>query len=249
MKVTVITVCRNSEKTLERALQSVVDQDYPNIEHIVIDGASSDGTKNILKKFQPHITYLLSEPDSGIYDAMNKGLYVATGDVVCFLNADDLYSSPKVISMIVGQMRRHNVDALIGNVSYFNGRDPSKKVRLYRSDRFTPKRLALGLMPAHPGLFLRKNVIERVGFFDETYKIAGDFEFILRVFNNQDISCLYEKKVLVYMQLGGVSNKSWKSKLKINSEILRACRENGLDTNIWKLLLRYPFKVIEYINK
>jgi hypothetical protein len=142
-----------------------------------------------------------------------------------------------------------NVDALIGNVSYFKGVDPSKKVRLYRSDRFIPERLVFGLMPAHPGLFLRKNVVKRVGFFNETYKIAGDFEFILRIFHNQEVSYLFEKKVLVYMELGGASNKSWKSKIKINSEILRACRENGLDTSIWKILLRYPFKIIEYINK
>ena len=155
MKISVITVCYNSAKTLERTLLSVVEQDYQDFEHIVIDGGSSDGSADILANYRTGLAHLMSEPDHGIYDAMNKGLVLARGEVICFLNADDHYASPKVLSQVARKMQAQKLDALMGDVGYFHERSPQRIVRRYRSDRFTPERLGWGWMPAHPALFLQ----------------------------------------------------------------------------------------------
>lgn len=248
MKISVITVCYNSARTLERALQSVAEQDWPTVEHIVIDGASTDRTKEILERFQSRLAYLVSEPDKGIYDAMNKGLAHATGDIICFLNADDQYASTDVLSMVASQMRDHNLDALMGDVGFFHEGNPSRMVRRYRSNRFHPRRLAWGWMPAHPALFLRKEVVQRVGQFKTDYRIAGDFEFIVRAFHGHALRYRHFPEVLVRMQTGGVSTGGWRAKIRLNQEVMRACRENGLHTNLLKILSKYPAKLLELLH-
>lgn len=248
MKISVITVCYNSARTLERSLQSVAEQDWSAVEHIVIDGASNDGTREILERFRSRLAYLSSEPDNGIYDAMNKGLAHATGDIVCFLNADDRYASANVLSMVASQMREHNLDALMGDVGFFHKGNFSRMVRRYRSDRFHPARLAWGWMPAHPALFLRKEVVQRVGQFKTDYRIAGDFEFIVRAFHGHALRYRHFPDVLVHMQTGGVSTGGWRAKIKLNKEVLRACRENGLHTNMLKILSKYPAKLMELLG-
>ena len=247
MKISVITVCYNSARTLERSLQSVAQQDWSEVEHIVIDGASTDGTKEILERFRSRLTYLLSEPDNGIYDAMNKGLAHATGDIVCFLNADDQYASTNVLSKVASQMGGHNLDALMGDAAFFHEENLSRVVRRYRSDRFSPERLAWGWMPAHPALFLRKEVVQRVGLFKTNYRIAGDFEFIVRVFHGHKVRYRHVPDVLVNMQTGGVSTRGWRAKIRLNQEVLRACRENGLNTNLLKIISKYPSKILEIL--
>jgi len=249
MKISVITVCYNSELTLSRALQSVVDQDWSNIEHILIDGASRDGSLEIIDRFRSHLVHVVSEPDNGIYDAMNKGLDLASGDIVCFLNADDHYSHQKVLSQVAKQMIDHNLDALMGDVAFFHPHEPTRIIRRFRSNRFRPDRLAWGWMPAHPALFLRKTVIDRVGRFNTNYRIAGDFEFIIRAFTNQALHYRCILEVLVHMQTGGVSTSGLRSKILLNREVLKACHENGLQTNLFKILSKYPRKILEYINK
>ena len=248
MKVSVITVCYNSAKTLERTLKSVADQDWPNVEHIVIDGSSFDGTMKILEAYKQKLAYVISEPDLGIYDAMNKGLHVASGDVIAFLNADDLYASSKVLSQVVNKMMEQKLDALMGDVGIFNENTPNRLVRRYRSNQFTPERLAWGWMPAHPALFLRKEVVNRVGKFKTDYAIAGDFEFIVRVFYDQNINYQHLSEILVLMQNGGVSAAGLKAKVVLNKEVLRACLENGLQTNMIKILSKYPAKLLELIR-
>jgi glycosyltransferase involved in cell wall biosynthesis len=245
MKISVITVCYNSARTLERSLRSVAEQDWPAVEHIVIDGASIDGTREILERFRSHLACLVSEPDDGIYDAMNKGLAYANGDIVCFLNSDDHYASANVLSLVASQMQEYKLDALMGDVSFFHERDPSRMVRRYRSGRFHPGRLAWGWMPAHPALFLRKEVVQRVGLFKTHYRIAGDFEFIVRAFHGHELCYRHFPEVLVYMQTGGVSTAGWRAKIALNQEVLRACRENGLQTNMLKILSKYPIKILE----
>jgi glycosyltransferase involved in cell wall biosynthesis len=245
--ISVITVCYNSADTLSRALQSVVDQDWPYVEHIVIDGASNDKTAEIIEQFRSRMAYVLSEPDEGIYDAMNKGLDRARGDIICFLNADDQYAHPHVLSEVANNI--HDADALMGDVGFFLSTNPMRMVRRYRSDRFHPNRLAWGWMPAHPALFLKKAVVRRVGYFKTDYRIAGDFEFIVRAFHNQDLRYKYLREVLVNMQIGGVSTNGWRSKILLNQEVLRACRDNGIKTNILKVLSKYLFKVFELFQK
>jgi glycosyltransferase involved in cell wall biosynthesis len=248
MKISVITVCYNSARTLERTLQSVAEQDWSDVEHIVIDGGSSDGSAKILETFRSRLAHVVSEPDHGIYDAMNKGLACAQGEIVCFLNSDDYYVNPQVLSVVAAKMQAQDLDAFMGDVGFFHERFPQRLVRRYRSDRFTPERLAWGWIPAHPALFLRKRIIQRVGRFKIDYRIAGDFEFIVRAFHGHALRYEHVPEVLVHMQTGGASTGGWRSKLLLNREVLRACRENGLQTNMLKILSKYPAKLLETIR-
>jgi glycosyltransferase involved in cell wall biosynthesis len=245
MKISVITVCFNSQTTIERSIQSVVDQQWPEVEHIVIDGGSTDGTLAILERFRPHLAVLVSEPDKGIYDAMNKGLARATGDVICFLNADDQYADVNVLVEVAQQMRTHQLDALVADVGFFKAGDPTRMTRRYRSDRFSPQHLSWGWMPAHPGLFLTRKVVQRVGKFKTDYRIAGDYEYVVRTFHGHDLHYKHLPSLVVNMQAGGISNSSWRNRLLLNREVVRACKENGIHTNLLKILVKYPFKLLE----
>jgi glycosyltransferase involved in cell wall biosynthesis len=245
MKISVITVCFNSQTTIERSVQSVVDQQWPEVEHIVIEGGSTDGTLAILERFRPHLAVLVSEPDKGIYDAMNKGLARATGDVICFLNADDQYADANVLAEVAHQMRMHQLDALVADVGFFKAGDPTRMTRRYRSDRFSPQHLSWGWMPAHPGLFLTREVVQRVGQFKTDYRIAGDYEYVVRTFHGHDLHYKHLPSVVVNMQAGGISNSSWRNRLLLNREVVRACKENGIHTNLLKILVKYPFKLLE----
>jgi len=245
MKISVITVCFNSQTTIERSVQSVVDQQWPEVEHIVIEGGSTDGTLAILERFRPHLAVLVSEPDKGIYDAMNKGLARATGDVICFLNADDQYADANVLAEVAQQMLTHQLDALVADVGFFKAGDPTRMTRRYRSDRFSPQHLSWGWMPAHPGLFLTRKIVQRVGKFKTDYRIAGDYEYVVRTFHGHDLHYKHLPSVVVNMQAGGISNSSWRNRLLLNREVVRACKENGIHTNLLKILVKYPFKLLE----
>ncbi len=248
LKISVITVCFNSAATLGRALESVAAQDWPYIEHIVIDGASIDGTLNILEQFRMRLARVVSEPDRGIYEAMNKGLALATGDVICFLNADDYYAAPQVLSQVAHAMRLDKLDALVGDVGFFRQNNATHTVRRYRSDRFTPERLAWGWMPAHPALFMRRDVFQRVGYFKTDYEIAGDYEHVVRAFCGKPLRYRHFPEILVRMQMGGISTKGLRATILLNREVLRACKENGVSTNFFKILVKYPAKLLEFFR-
>ena len=242
-----MTVCFNSAKTLEKTLQSVSNQDWPHIEHIVIDGGSKDGTNKIIQNFRSNLAYVLSEPDKGIYDAMNKGIRHATGDVICFLNSDDQYADNNVLTRVAKQMQQGNLNVLFGDVTFFNKENPERVVRHYRSGHFHPKRLAWGWMPPHPSLFMRRELYLRLGGFKSDYRIAGDFELIARAFTTSQLHYAHMPEILVKMQMGGASTASgFRGRILHNKELLRACSENGISTNLFKILLRYPFKLLEH---
>lgn len=246
----VITVCFNSVETLARTLHSVASQDLPHVEHIVIDGASTDGTIKVIEDNRAHLTHIISEPDRGIYDAMNKGLDLATGDVICFLNADDYYDSDHVLSKVATTMQTERLDALVGDVGFFRKENISRIIRHYRSDRFKPERLAWGWMPAHPALFMRRDVYKSVGYFKTDYQIAADYEYVVRAFCSQPpLRYKHVPVVLVRMQMGGVSTKGIRATIRLNHEIIRACRENGVATNYFKLLVKYPIKLLEFLKR
>jgi glycosyltransferase involved in cell wall biosynthesis len=247
MKITIITVCFNAAATIKKTLDSVASQTYPNIEHIVIDGNSNDGTLEILRANETQFSTLLSEPDSGVYDAMNKGLRIATGDIIGFLNADDFFSHQDVVSRITLAFKDQNIQAIFGDAEYFSPEFPNRILRRYRSNQFKPKNLKFGIIPAHPTLYLRKSVYEQFGLFDPKYKIAGDFEFIARVFKGSTIAYRYFPEVMIKMQAGGLSNRGLKSNFLINREIKIACIDNDIRTNDLNLLLRYPRKLLEWI--
>jgi glycosyltransferase involved in cell wall biosynthesis len=249
VKISVVTVCYNTAATIRSTLESVARQTHPDVEHIVIDGASTDETMKIVHSYSGRLAQVVSEPDEGIYDAMNKGLDRVSGDVVCFLNADDEYAHSQVLSRVAMQMRELGLEALIGDVGFFREKEPLRMVRRYRSDRFHPNRFAWGWMPAHPALFLSRAVVQRVGHFKTDYRIAGDFEYIVRAFHGHDVRYRHLPEVLVHMQTGGVSTNGWRSKVLLNREVLRACRENGLQTNMLKILSKYPAKALELLHK
>lgn len=247
MKITIITVCFNAAATIKKTLDSIASQTYPNIEHIVIDGNSNDGTLEILRANETQFSTLLSEPDNGVYDAMNKGLRIATGDIIGFLNADDFFSHQHVVSRIASAFKDQNIQAIFGDAEYFSPVLPNRIIRRYRSNKFKPKNLKFGIIPAHPTIYLRKSVYEQFGLFDPKYKIAGDFEFIARVFKGSTIAYHYFPEVMIKMQAGGLSNRGLKSNILINREIKIACIDNGIRTNDLNLLLRYPRKLLEWI--
>lgn len=249
LKISVITVCFNSVATLGEALASVANQSWLNVEHIVVDGASTDGTLAVIEHFSSMLTHVVSEPDKGIYDAMNKGLALASGDIVCFLNADDVYAHKEVLADIARIMSTQPLDAVFGDVVFFRPQVPEKIVRRYRSHRFHPGCINRGWMPAHPALFIRRAVFDRVGPFRDDYRIAGDFEFVARAFGPGNLRYQYLPEVFVRMRTGGVSTAGWRSKLLLNREVLRACRENGIPTNIFKILSKYPAKILEMLLK
>lgn len=250
LKITVVTVCYNSAKTLAKALQSVRDQDWLNVEHIVIDGGSKDGSSEILDRFHSGLACVVSEPDNGIYDAMNKGIQRATGDIVCFLNSDDQYADNGVLTRVAAHIQQRNLDVLFGDIAFFNEHDPDRVVRYYRSGSFHPKRLAWGWMPAHPAFFMKREIYQRLGGFRPDYRIAGDFELIARAFTLFQLRYEHMPEVLVNMQMGGASTASgFKGRILHNKELLRACRENDISTNVFKILSRYPLKLREWLDK
>lgn len=249
IKISVITVCFNSEQTIKRTLQSIKDQDYNNVEFIIVDGGSKDGTLKIIENSGVSVSKLISEPDNGIYDAMNKGLRVASGEIIAFLNADDQYATYSVLSQVVKTIHEQKLDAVLGDVAFFDKNNPGRIVRRYRSDRFTPERLAWGWMPAHPALFLSRSVIQRVGYFKSEYRIAGDFDYIARAFYGGNLKYRHIPDILVHMQDGGVSTAGWRSKVLLNKEVLQSCRENGISTNLFKILSKYPIKIREIFER
>ena len=245
MKVSIVTVCYNSAATVGRTMCSVYEQTHPDIEHIVVDGASADGTVRVIQETPNRVSILLSEADHGIYDAMNKGIARASGDVLCFLNADDVYADPGVITRVAYEMAAHGLDALFGDVAFFRAAAPQKIVRRYRSRMFSPGRIASGWMPAHPALFMRRSIYVDLGGFKTHYRIAGDFEFVARAFGAGTLRYRYLPEILVLMQAGGISTAGWRSKLLLNREVMQACKENGIRTNLLKILSKYPAKFIE----
>jgi len=249
VKVSIVTVCYNSARTVGSTVRSVYEQSHPDIEHIVVDGASSDDTVRIIEQSPNRVASLTSEPDRGIYDAMNKGIARATGDVLCFLNADDVYADSGVIARVAGEMAMQRLDAVFGDVAFFRAEAPQKIVRRYRSRLFSPQRIASGWMPAHPALFMRRSIYTDLGGFKTHYRIAGDFEFIARAFGPGALRYHYLPEVLVLMQAGGVSTAGLRSKLLLNREVLQACRENGIRTSLFRILSKYPAKLVELFRR
>ncbi len=249
MKISIITVAFNAARTIADTLESVAAQTHPEIEHIVVDGSSTDGTLEIIERHGKHVARLISEPDHGIYDAMNKGLGLATGEVIGFLNADDVYADSGVLERVSAIMAKEGLDALFGDAEFVSPARPNQPLRRYRSDRFRPERIAWGWMPAHPTLFLKRSVFERFGLFRTDYRIAGDFELVARIFHSGTLIYRHVPEVLVRMQTGGISTGGWRNTILLNREVLRACRENGIATSLPKILSKYPAKLLEFLHR
>jgi glycosyltransferase involved in cell wall biosynthesis len=247
MKISIITAVYNGDRDIAATLKSVADQNYDCIEHIVVDGASTDGTVEILRAHVGQIAVLISEPDRGVFDGFNKGIRAASGDAIGFLNCGDTFTVTDVISRIVAQFADDRIDAVFGDVLMVDALERTRVVRRYKSKYFTPHRMAYGLMPAHPTLYLRRRVYDRIGGYNPIFKIAGDFELCLRAFADRLVNYRYIPENLVCMPVGGLSNRGWRSKLQISREMKLACDLDGISTNMAKLCLRFPLKLLELL--
>lgn len=242
LKISVITAVYNAHETIGTALDSVGSQTWPDVEHVVIDGGSKDGTVELLHQRLDARAVLVSEPDSGIYDALNKGIARASGDVVGFLHADDVYAASDVLARIAAAFADPTVGAVYGDLQYVRKDDLGQVVRHWRSNPFARRQLAWGWMPPHPTLYVRREWYERIGGFDPRYRIAADYFSILRLFSQPDFKAVYLPEVLVKMRLGGASNRSFKAIIRKSSEDWRALRQSrvgalgGVGALIWKNL-------------
>lgn len=247
LKVSVITVCYNSEKTIKKTIESVLEQDYFNFEYIVIDGCSKDNTLNIINEYSDKISKIISEKDNGIYDAINKGIKLSTGDVVGILNSDDVFYDNKVISNIaIAFTSNNNLDSVIGDIVFLNNK--AQIHRKFNASNWNPLKFAWGMMPPHPTFYCKKNLFYKYGYYRTDFKIAADYELMMRFLLVNNISYMYLSLVFVKMSLGGASTKNLRSKLLINKEVLHACKLNKIKTNIFKISTKYFFKVFELIS-
>lgn len=250
MKISIITVSHNSALTIRDTIESVLFQTYPNIEYIVVDGFSKDNTVNILKEYETRFNGRLCwvrEKDSGMYDAMNKGIKMASGEVVGIINSDDFYHRNDVIAEIVKAFEDDTIQATIADVRFVNPKNLDKTVRYYSSKNFSPNRFRFGFMPAHPTFFTYKKNFETFGYYQTDYKIAADYELLIRFLYTHQLNYKYLPIDVMKMRTGGMSTASWKSNVILNKEIVRACKENGIYTNLFILSLKYFVKVPELI--
>lgn len=252
MKISIITATYNSGKTVGDTLKSVLAQTYHDYELLVVDGASKDNTLEVVKKMEPlfegRMRYI-SEPDKGIYDAMNKGIRMASGDVIGILNSDDFYTSDDALACIAWTLENEKVDAVYGDIHYVDDEDLKKCVRYYSSKPFRRWMMRLGFMPAHPSFYCRKEVYEKYGAFDaENYRVAADFENLLRLIFVNKIKTHYINKDFVTMRTGGASSSGLESHKRIMRDHLKALKKNGVYSNIFLLGLRYLYKTGEILK-
>jgi glycosyltransferase involved in cell wall biosynthesis len=249
VKVSIITVCFNSVATIRDTIDSVLAQDFDDLQYLVIDGGSSDGTMDIVRGYGDNIDVVVSEPDHGIYDAMNKGIELATGDVVGLLNSDDIYAYDSVLSELVELMVSSGSDTVFADLAIVDADNFERVIRHYDSSKFNTGRLAYGWMPAHPTFMVKRELYVKHGGFLTDYQIAADFEMVARLLHTAAASYAYLPVVAVKMRSGGISTRGLKSSCILNREIVRACRANGIKTSLAQVLLKTPAKLMEYLGK
>jgi len=249
MKVSIITAVYNSEKTIEDCIKSIITQSYPEIEHIVIDGGSSDRTLEILERYQEHFAYWLSEKDKGFYDAINKGLKVATGDLVGTLNADDLYAHNSVIEKVVNKIKACEVDSCYGDLIYVHPQDTNKVFRYWKSGDYANGQFRKGWMPPHPTFFVRREIYQRYGGFNLDFKISADYELLLRFFEKHKISTCYLPEVLVKMRWGGKSNRNLLNLARKSYEDYKAWQVNNLEGDWGIIVMKNLSKIPQFFRK
>ncbi len=246
MKISIVTAVYNRRATIAQAIASVQAQTWPHVEHLVIDGASTDGTLAVVERARHQRMRLVSEPDTGIYDALNKGVALATGDVVGLMHSDDFFAHCRVLEKVAAAFGAADALAAYGDLDYVSAEDETRIVRRWRSGTYEPAKLRRGWMPPHPALFLRREVFERHGAYDTRFRIAADYDAILRWFSREDLRPVYIPEVLVKMRLGGESNRSVRKILRKTGEDYRALRNNGVG-GIGALALKNLSKVGQFV--
>tara|TARA_B100000965_G_C19450588_1_gene695072 strand:+ start:135 stop:866 length:732 start_codon:yes stop_codon:yes gene_type:complete len=243
MRVSIVTISYNSSKTIKETLDSVKNQTYKNIQHIIIDGGSNDNTVNICKKYA-HIFKIISEKDKGVYNAFNKGLKLATGDIIGFLNSDDIFYDENSLKNIVKSFNE-NTDAVYGNLNFYN--DNGKVIRRWSSKPFIKGAFKKAWMPAHPTFYCKKKIYDKYGNYNETFQIAGDFELMLRFIETKNIRTKFINKNLIKMRAGGISNSGLYSKIKILKEEFKAFKINKIRVSKLFYLFNKGFKIKEFL--
>lgn len=247
--ISIITATFNSAKTLKDTIQSVLRQTNKDFEYLIIDGGSTDETIDIVKSYESEFSGKLkwvSEKDQGIYDAMNKGIKMASGDVVGILNSDDYFTSDDILQTIADAFKCQNVDAIYGDIHFIRDGNPQKCVRYYSSRMFRPFWLRFGFMPAHPSFYCKREIFDKAGLYSLDYKIGADYEMMVRLFKRHKIKSLYVNKDLVTMRTGGASNNNVRSRLTLIEEDVKACRVNGIYTNRFFIMLKFLYKIFEF---
>lgn len=248
MKLSIITATFNSASTIADTLACVKNQDYPNIEHIIMDGVSKDNTLEIVKTF-PHVAKIVSEKDKGIYDAMNKGIMCATGDVIGILNSDDVYASNDVLSAVAKTFEDPSVQATYANLEFVLRDDLNKVVRKWKAGTYSKKSFYYGWMPPHPTFFVRKEVYDKVGLFNTDLGSAADYELMLRILLKHNIPAAYINRVIIKMRVGGISTASLSNRLKANQKDRLAWKVNGLQPNFYTLYLKPIRKLGQFLRR
>jgi glycosyltransferase involved in cell wall biosynthesis len=246
LKVSIITVTFNSEATLEETILSVMSQDYSDIEFILIDGGSTDGTLEIAAKYSHRIAKLISEKDKGLYDALNKGIAYSEGDIIGILHSDDFFTGPSVISSYVAVFNKQQCDAVYADLHYVGRKDTGKVIRKWISGSYTPGAFLKGWMPPHPTFFVRKEIYSRYGGFNLNLKSAADYELMLRLIHKHRINIAYLREVTVKMRVGGKSNLSLMNRLRANMEDRKAWKMNGLRPGFMTLFIKPFRKLFQY---
>lgn len=247
--ISIITATYNSAKTLNDTIQSVLRQTNKDFEYLVIDGGSTDETIEMVKSYESEFSGRLkwvSEKDGGIYDAMNKGIKMASGDVVGILNSDDYFSSDDILQTVADAFKRQDIDAIYGDIHFIRDGNPQKCVRYYSSRMFRPFWLRFGFMPAHPSFYCKREVFDKAGLYSLDYKIGADYEMMVRLFKRHKINGLYVNKDFVTMRTGGASNTNMRSRLTLINEDVKACRDNGIYTNSFLVSLKFLYKIFEF---
>ena len=247
MILSIITVTLNSKKTVISTLNSILSQTYDNIEHIIVDGGSTDGTIEILKNYRNKNTKVIISEGAGIYQSMNIGIKASTGDLISILNSDDIYQNEKTIETVINLVNQNpDYPIYLGDVVYFKNTSFFDIYRYYKAKNFKRWHLKIGLMPPHPPSFIKKSVYEKYGLYNENFKIASDFEIFLRFIYRNNLTFYKLNKVIVRMRMGGISGRNLKSYVISSLEIMKSFEINNLKTNLFNILLRLPPKIIQY---
>ena len=248
IKISIITAVYNNQAHIGQCISSVLSQTYPNIEYIIVDGKSTDETLDVIKSYEKKISKWVSEPDKGIYDALNKGIALATGDVIGFLHSDDVFDNPSVIEIIADKFLQTGCDATYGDLVYVSKTDITKIVRYWKSCPFEVKKFRHGWMPPHPTLFMTKEVYNSYGTFDLCYRIASDYELMLRTVGSGQLKCEYIPQIITRMRMGGASNKSLKNIWLKSYEDWQALKRNNKG-GLYTLLLKNISKLEQFFRK
>lgn len=248
MKISIITIAYNSEETIEDTIKSVLAQSHEDLEYILVDGASKDGTMDIVNKYKSRISTIISEPDKGIYDAMNKGVLAASGAVIGILNSDDFYADDDVLKDVNAKFEKSPIEGLYADLVYVDRNDPQRIIRNWKSGEYQHGQFRKGWMPPHPTFFVKKACYDRLGIYNTSLRSAADYELMLRFIHKEEIKLAYLPRIITKMRVGGQSNVSLKNRIKANKEDRKAWEMNGLKPGLFTLIRKPLSKIKQYLK-